>query len=211
TEDINPKPDVDEYVKPVVVFRYPIQDSHTKAGVASIYVDNQFDLYIKHSKQGKIVSKIIYYENSNGEIEINWSLTDKELQDAIRNKSDLKETSTNVALEIIHSKKDELRCFITGITKNRGLDQIKEYIDNPSASDFSKPEKLVKTSEQVNNDEKKKEFFAYKYTAKSKLYEAVLIEDTPYFITISNDGRLQIIEKIEEETRIIKPPYKEDY
>lgn len=56
----------------------------------------------------------------------------------------------------------------------------------------------------------KKEFFTYKYTSNKHVYEAVLIDHKPYFITCI-DGQMELVEQIEQGTRMLKPPHEEDY
>lgn len=77
---------------------------------------------------------------------------------------------------------------------------------------------LAKNSNEkdlANKGEEKKtkpkiEYITYKYTLESRTYESVLIRGIPYFISI-NEGEVQLVEKIEQESRILRPPYSEEY
>lgn len=71
--------------------------------------------------------------------------------------------------------------------------------------------------QQLKNEKRKKEIVAYKYSKKGKgrsLYEAIILAGKPVFVTYdysrSGSGQIRIEEKIEEEDRIIKPPYREE-
>ncbi len=64
----------------------------------------------------------------------------------------------------------------------------------------------------------KKEVPAYKYSKKGTgtLYEAIILDGQPYFVTWypdygTNNENIKIIPFIEESTRIIKPPNQEEY
>jgi hypothetical protein len=60
----------------------------------------------------------------------------------------------------------------------------------------------------------KKEVRAYKYSAKgtSSLYEAIIVQGEPHFITWSESkNKFTSKPQIEEATRIIKPPSAEEY
>jgi hypothetical protein len=50
----------------------------------------------------------------------------------------------------------------------------------------------------------------YSFNGKGNLHEAVIINGKPYFATFS-DGKINIVEKIEENTRILRPPEEEEY
>jgi hypothetical protein len=64
---------------------------------------------------------------------------------------------------------------------------------------------------QINDDSKhKKEYTVFKYTSNNHIYESVVIAGKPFFITFDKEG-LKIVDKIEQETRILKPPYLEEY
>jgi hypothetical protein len=50
----------------------------------------------------------------------------------------------------------------------------------------------------------------YSFNGKGDLHEAVIVSGKPYFITFRN-GKIELVEKIEEHTRILRPPEKEEY
>jgi hypothetical protein len=65
-----------------------------------------------------------------------------------------------------------------------------------------------------NKEKRKREFTTYKYSqmGKGDLYEAVLINDFPQFITYNFiTNKIEVVDKIEENNRIITPPQKEEY
>lgn len=56
----------------------------------------------------------------------------------------------------------------------------------------------------------KTELLTYKYTFKGQLYESVIIDERPFFLTTKDDEA--ILESfLEEETRILRPPALEEY
>jgi hypothetical protein len=70
---------------------------------------------------------------------------------------------------------------------------------------------LEKKEVLIDKDTKgKKEFTVFKYTSNNHIYESVIIAGKPFFITFEEEG-LKIVDKIEQETRAIKPPYVEEY
>lgn len=58
----------------------------------------------------------------------------------------------------------------------------------------------------------KRELPSYKYSNKGKgpLHEAVILNGRPLFLKYE-DSKINLIDKIEEENRIIRPPYSEEY
>jgi hypothetical protein len=50
----------------------------------------------------------------------------------------------------------------------------------------------------------------YSFNGKGELHEAVIVRGKPYFITFAN-GKIELIDKIEENTRILRAPEKEEY
>ena len=80
----------------------------------------------------------------------------------------------------------------------------------------SNNKKRKRTKVDANEEERviKKEAVAYKYSAKgtSSLYEAIIVQGSPCFVTfnlVKNEPRF--IPNIEETTRIIRPPSAEEY
>ncbi|MER5174413.1 MAG: bifunctional DNA primase/polymerase [Candidatus Nitrosocosmicus sp.] len=65
----------------------------------------------------------------------------------------------------------------------------------------------TQTNEETKN---KKEYTVFKYSSNNYIYESAIITGKPFFITFDKEG-LKIIDKIEQETRVIKPPYLEEY
>jgi hypothetical protein len=68
----------------------------------------------------------------------------------------------------------------------------------------SQPERSKPSSKKMNPISK------YSFNGKGNLHEAVIINSKPYFATFSN-GKVNIVEKIEENTRILRPPEEEEY
>lgn len=72
------------------------------------------------------------------------------------------------------------------------------------------------TKGKKDKKKEKREYLAYKYSNKKKwdLHEAVILTGSPAFLYCENDqgcSRIGYINKIEEDTRIIKPPHEEHY
>jgi hypothetical protein len=71
-----------------------------------------------------------------------------------------------------------------------------------------------KTEPSNKGEVRKKPVPAYKYSNKGKgeLYEAVIIDGKPYFLTYNrNHKKIKFAEHIEENGRVIEPPEKEEY
>ena len=65
---------------------------------------------------------------------------------------------------------------------------------------------------QINEESKpKKEFTVFKYTSNTHIYESVIVAGEPFFITFDDMNEMKLIDEIEQETRILKPPHLEDY
>jgi hypothetical protein len=70
---------------------------------------------------------------------------------------------------------------------------------------------------EANNNEdskQKPEFVTFKYSqmGKGDLHEAVLVNGLPFFTKYNCDSRqLELVEKIEENSRILRPPEREEY
>ena len=74
--------------------------------------------------------------------------------------------------------------------------------------------KTKRTKEEVEERVIKKQVVAYKYSAKgtSSLYEAIIVQGEPHFITWSESkNKFTSKPEIEEATRIIRPPSAEVY
>jgi hypothetical protein len=80
-----------------------------------------------------------------------------------------------------------------------------------------KNKKLQSNNNNKNNEDSekhKRHITAYKYSkmGKGDLYEAVLINDFSYFISYNSiTKKIEVVDKIEENNRIIKPPQNEEY
>jgi hypothetical protein len=93
----------------------------------------------------------------------------------------------------------------------------KPLSDNQVEKIWNQATKYVTNNKNDNGDEKnknpkpnKRELFAYKYTSNKHIYEAILVGHKPYFVTYI-DGQIELVEQIEQETRLLKPPHEEDY
>lgn len=75
--------------------------------------------------------------------------------------------------------------------------------------------KAVKEKEDTEEQKKRKEATVNKYSQnrKGNLYESILVEGEPFFISINNDNSdgVEAVSSIEEKTRILKPPALEEY
>jgi hypothetical protein len=75
--------------------------------------------------------------------------------------------------------------------------------------------KLISKKEKENKQENsKQEIVTYKYSqmGKGELHEAVIINGLPFFIKYNNiTGKIELVEKIEENSRILRPPEREEY
>jgi hypothetical protein len=84
-------------------------------------------------------------------------------------------------------------------------------INNDPTDDILKEFKAV---EKAKEKEKKREFIAYKFSSRgeSELYEAIILSGIPYFIKFNREkNKVQSVPFIEDATRIIRPPEKEEY
>ena len=68
----------------------------------------------------------------------------------------------------------------------------------------------IENGESNSKVKSKVEFLTYTYTPRNQLYEAVIVGEKPFFLTIQND---QVILELflEEDTRILRPPALEEY
>jgi hypothetical protein len=66
--------------------------------------------------------------------------------------------------------------------------------------------------DQSNKPEQKREYATFKYSSRFRgaLHEAILIDGEPVFVKYEN-GRLEIVRKVEEFNRILRPPCIEEY
>ncbi|WP_161486429.1 hypothetical protein [Candidatus Nitrosocosmicus hydrocola] len=106
----------------------------------------------------------------------------------------------------LSSSRQNIQIFIHGLTFKRGLDSIKDLIENA-------PEDEAENKEPDNNQnvkDKKRKFVTFKYTSNKHIYEAILVNSKPYFMTII-DGQLELVDQIEQGTRILRPPHEEEY
>lgn len=67
-----------------------------------------------------------------------------------------------------------------------------------------------KDIENSSKAKSKTEFLTYKYTFKEQIYEAVIVDDKPFFLTVK-EGQILLESFLEEETRILRPPALEEY
>jgi len=73
----------------------------------------------------------------------------------------------------------------------------KEFDPKPTNKEKSKTKKVVPISK-------------YSFNGKGVLHEAVIISGKPYFIKFTN-GKIELVEQVEENTRILRPPEIEEY
>lgn len=188
--------------RPNIIYSIPLKGTLTKI-LKSIDVTTKFDFKVSADKS--IIKSKISYDDSSNEIEVNWEKTSNSLLTKIKemipdSKFALIKESLNVTL---NQHKDNIRVFITCITFNRGLNSLVEFINTPDEND-------EESDYSEDSKQRKKEFFTYKYTSNKYLYEAILVAGKPYFMTFY-DGQLELIDQIEQGTRILKPPHEEDY
>jgi hypothetical protein len=70
--------------------------------------------------------------------------------------------------------------------------------------------RYTENGEASSEFKSKTEFLAFKYTFKGQTYEAVIVGDKPFFLTLKNDEVI-LESRLEEETRILRPPALEEY
>jgi len=80
-----------------------------------------------------------------------------------------------------------------------GLDQQldKDFNPDPKVKDKSNTKQIIPISK-------------YSFNGKGDLHEAVIMNGKPCFISSTN-GKIKLVERIEENTRILRPPEKEEY
>jgi hypothetical protein len=98
-----------------------------------------------------------------------------------------------------------------------GSEKEQTVNESPRALDMNdvknkKKRKYNQKSEFQQEEKNKRQCKAYKYSSKGKgdLHEAVIIGGLPVFLKYEN-GDFKTVEQIEEASRIIKPPYQEEY
>ena len=77
-----------------------------------------------------------------------------------------------------------------------------------------KRKKQSSQSGQKKEGKEKREFVTYKYTQNGKedLHEAIIINGIPFFVKYNHEtNNIELVEKIEENTRVIRPPAREEY
>lgn len=101
--------------------------------------------------------------------------------------------------------------------------KVRELVPTISNREYNVLEELVLSNiddsdkQKVKGEEKKKEIKANKYSGnrKGKLHEAILIEDTPHFVTISeeeiNAQQIKLVPSIDETNRTLLPPSTDEY
>lgn len=70
--------------------------------------------------------------------------------------------------------------------------------------------KLQMSVTPLSSEKPKKQIKAYKYSSRTRTYEAILIGGNPRFIYLDH-GEIQFCDKIDQESRAIVPPHEEDY
>ncbi|ALI37212.1 hypothetical protein NMY3_03025 [Candidatus Nitrosocosmicus oleophilus] len=211
-EDIDDDKNLEEYENPNVVFRAPLIDSSLEKTLTTMFITTESELCIVDNKGNKFRSKIVWYKNQSDEIKVDWSKTGEDIRVTIRN-SGASGINTEKLLAVLKKIEEPIELFMSAISNKIGLDSVVDYICTPKISEMAIT-RFGESDDQLNNYGKtdpKREFSTYKYTVNNQIYEAVLIEGLPYFITINGKGQLEIVDKIVEETRILKPPFKEDY
>lgn len=139
------------------------------------------------------------------------------------------------------SQNDHNNSFTTNEHKNIDIEKIKEKLlqeqkskqdENYKKDNINKKHNPRKDFIQISSDNKikygkkeykngqksKKEITIFKYSQRGRipLHEAVIIGDKPYFIKYvysetSKKKRIELVEKIEETSRILLPPEREEY
>jgi len=70
------------------------------------------------------------------------------------------------------------------------------------------------SSKEEDDSKQDREFVTFKYSQNGKgdLHEAVLVNGLPFFVKYNYDSRqLELIKKIEENSRVLRPPEREEY
>jgi hypothetical protein len=129
------------------------------------------------------------------------------LDDEIDNNAELKEK-----LEELDQQQDLdiQRAYETGEI----IDFSKKINGNDKSKKNKNDDKEQPKQDKETKKEKKREFKTYKYSENGKgdLNEAVLINGFPFFIKYNYvTNKVEIIDKIEETSRILKPPQSEEY
>jgi hypothetical protein len=117
---------------------------------------------------------------------------------ALRRLKDLSEKSnTTEAIDGKLSEEQE-EWFHKKMPNDPFQDMYNKDLINPQQEKAkSNPKKLIAISK-------------YSFNGKGNLHESVMINGKPYFISFAN-GKMNIVDKIEETTRILRPPEEEEY
>ena len=110
-----------------------------------------------------------------------------------------------------------------------GSDDIKYHNNGNGKSKSSRKKNQPKQQQQKQNNKSgankengkkkkenksKSEFLIYKYSQNGKgdLHESIIFNDLPFFIKYNKDTEdIELVRKIEENTRILRPPEREEY
>ncbi|KAA2283378.1 hypothetical protein [Candidatus Nitrosocosmicus sp. SS] len=118
-----------EYIPPSVILWLPIPRSSLDI-IFSVDITNRFDTIIETRRHGIIKSRI-QYKDKNGEIEIDWSILEREIDSQIKDRtSEEARLIKQTLFSILYSNEDRMRIFINGISNNYALDSIKEFLKN---------------------------------------------------------------------------------
>jgi hypothetical protein len=100
--------------------------------------------------------------------------------------------------------------------------KVRELVPTISNTEYNVLEELIlsnigdSNNQKVKGEENKKEIKTNKYSRnrKGQLHEAILIDDTPHFVTISeetNGEQIKLLSSIDETNRTLLPPSVDEY
>jgi hypothetical protein len=101
--------------------------------------------------------------------------------------------------------------------------KVRELVPTISNTEYNVLEELIlsniddSNNQKVNGEEKKKEIKTNKYSRnrKGQLHEAILIDEAPHFVTISdektNGEQIKLVSSIDETNRTLLPPSIDEY
>jgi hypothetical protein len=96
------------------------------------------------------------------------------------------------------------------VSNQSGSDDDSIKITSDKKSGKKKKQKLE--DDDVKNEKTKREFTSFKYSNRGKgdLHEAIILSGIPVFVKYVGD-EIELVESIEENSRVIKPPEAEEY
>jgi hypothetical protein len=204
-------------LNPAPFFKVSLQDISLDSLRALLQIEPEERNYILKQAIGRIfedVNSDLYHTSISPSLKVkfidgsdyDYVYTNKEYDDG---KYHYHQEIREIIDLILSEQENNERGFKNESIKNEGPKNVKEDENNVELES-----EQITTIEKKDKEKPKREFTTYKYSkiGKGNLHEAIFINDFPYFISYNYiTKKIEVIDKIEENKRIIKPPEKEQY